>query len=63
MVKAEEILSTKTMRILNIVAVTLFAISWLVRFYYITERDVINEETVTSTDGKEDEIVYVETTE
>ena len=50
MAKADEILSKRNMRLMNIGAITLVTIAWLIRFYYMTERETVDERTVETVD-------------
>ena len=51
MVSKEELLSDRNMRIFNLIAIALVVVAWLVRFYYMKERDEIVEKEVTDDAG------------
>ena len=48
---AETALSKRNMRILNLAAIGLITIAWLVRFYYFGKREEVVEEDVTTNGG------------
>lgn len=43
MVNAAELLSKRNMKVLNLLAIALVVIAWLIRFYYFTKRDNVIE--------------------
>ena len=61
MVKAEEskdkpsiiytLLAQKNMRIFNLAAIGLAVVAWIIRFYYFTAREDVEEREVTLADG------------
>lgn len=55
----ETALSRRNMRIINLAAISLIAIAWIVRFYYFGKREEIVEKTVT--DGKTTSTTLVKT--
>ena len=61
MASAAELLSKRTMKALNLLAIGLVIIAWLIRFYYFTKRENIieNEDGTITTTEIQDSIILI----